>query len=573
MLTVNNVPMKKRRQAGKNEIWQAALYVRLSREDGDKEESDSVINQKELLQQYAALEPDIIVHDVYMDDGWSGTNFERPEFIRMMSDIQNGEVDCVIVKDLSRFGRNYIDVGQYIEKIFPLMNIRFISVTDNLDSVKNPQTMNNIIVPFKNLINDEYCRDISNKVRSSLDMKRKQGKHIGSFACYGYKKDPDDHNHLVIDDEAAEIVRDIFRWYISGMSILSIARKLNGMGIPNPSDYKKMQGLHYKNRYENISGGKWPDSSVRRILGNQMYIGNLVQGVLKVKSYKVQVTQRQEKDEWIIVENTHEPIIGKEDFETVQELLARNTRKAPAMTNVYLFSGFMKCGDCGRSMVRKEHHHDYGDYTYYVCKTHTKIDKTACSKHTIRADKLEKIVLASIRTQVALAVDMDEAVRSINANEKTSKESARLNAMLEQAKSEVEKAELMICDLYPDWKTGVISKEEYVQLKKRFEIQKENAQNRVHDLQKKTGESEKGQDGSNQFIKNFMKYRNIDKLTREVVAALIEMIYVYEDKKIKIVFKYQNPFREAMEYIENNRNLLERERAEIIPEESVVVYS
>ncbi len=566
MLAVNNVQMKDCKQAVKNKIWQAALYVRLSREDGDKEESDSVINQKELLQQYVVFEPDIIVHDVYMDDGWSGTNFERPEFIRMMSDIRNGELDCVIVKDLSRFGRNYIDVGQYIEKIFPLMNIRFISVTDNLDSVKNPQTMNNIIVPFKNLINDEYCRDISNKVRSSLDMKRKQGKHIGSFACYGYKKDPDDHNHLVIDDEAAEIVRDIFKWYISGMSVLSIAQKLNSMGIPNPSTYKKMQGLHYKNRYEKMSSGKWPDSSVRRILGNQMYIGNLVQGILKVKSYKVQVTQRQEKDDWIIVENTHEPIISKADFEAVQELFARNTRKAPVMTKVYLFSGFMKCGDCGRSMIRKEYHHAYGDYAYYVCSTHAKIDKTACSKHTTRADKLEKIVLSSIQTQVALAVDMDEAIRSINANEKTNKESVRLNTMLEQAKSEVEKAELIICDLYPDWKAGVISKEEYMKLKQRFEIQKENALNKVCDLQKKIGESGKGQDGSNQFIKNFMKYRNIDKLTREVIVALIEMIYVYEDKNIKIVFKYQNPFREAMEYIENNQDLLEREQTGIILE-------
>ncbi len=566
MLAVNNVQMKNRKQAGKNKVWQAALYVRLSREDGDKEESDSVINQKELLQQYVSLEPDIVVYDVYMDDGWSGTNFERPEFIRMMSDIRNDEVNCVIVKDLSRFGRNYIDVGQYIEKIFPLMDIRFISLTDNLDSVKNPQTMNNIIVPFKNLINDEYCRDISNKVRSSLDMKRKQGKHIGSFACYGYKKDPDDHNHLVIDDEAAEIVRDIFRWYISGMSILAIAQKLNGMGIPNPSSYKKTQGLNYKNRYEKIGSGKWPDSSVRRILGNQMYIGNLVQGILKVKSYKVQITQRQEKDDWIVVENTHEPIISKEDFKTVQELLARNTRKAPDMTKVYLFSGFIKCGDCGRSMVRKEHHHDYGDYTYYICKTHNKIDKTACSKHTTRADKLEKIVLASIQTQVALAVDMDEAIKSINANEKTNKESVRLNKMLEQAKNEVEKAEHMMLDLYPDWKSGVISKEEYTELKKRFEIQKENAMNKVFDLQSKIGEAEKGQDGSNQFIENFIQYRNIDILTREVVVALIDMIYVYEDKNIKIVFKYQNPFKEAMEYIENNQNLLGQERIKTLLE-------
>lgn len=560
MLTVNNVQLNNRKQAGKDKIWQAALYVRLSREDGDKEESDSVLNQKDLLQQFVSLEPDIITHDIYVDDGWSGTNFERPEFIRMMADVRSGDIDCVIVKDLSRFGRNYIDVGQYIEKIFPLMDIRFISVTDSLDSVKNPQTMNNIIVPFKNLINDEYCRDISNKVRSSLDMKRKQGKHIGSFACYGYRKDPEDHNHLVIDEEAAGIVRDIFRWYISGMSILSIAQKLNQMGVPNPSNYKKMQGLHYRNRYEKTGSGKWPDSSVRRILGNQMYIGNLVQGTMKVKSYKVQVSQRQMKEDWIIVENTHEPIIGKEDFETVQKLLMRNTRKAPARTEVYLFSGYVRCGDCGRSMSRKSHHHDYGDYTYLVCTTHAKIDKTACSKHTTRADKLEKIVLSAIQTQVALAVDMDEAIKVINASENTNKTSEYLRKMLEQAQNEAEKAELMLLDLYPDWKAGMITKEEYIALKKRFDEQKNNAIQKMQGIKEKLQETENGQDGSNRFLENFIKYRNIDRLTREVIVALIDMIYVYENNNIKIVFRYRNPFQTAMEYIKNNKELLEKEQ-------------
>lgn len=561
MSTVNNVQVKSRGRSGKEKIWQAALYVRLSREDGDKEESDSVVNQKDLLQQFVSLEPDIMVHEIYMDDGWSGTNFERPDFIRMMNDIKEKKVDCVIVKDLSRFGRNYIDVGQYIEKIFPLMDIRFISITDNLDSFKNPQTMNNIMVPFKNLINDEYCRDISNKVRSSLDMKRKQGKHIGSFACYGYKKDPDDHNHLVIDEEAAEIVRDIFKWYISGMSILSIAQKLNELGIPNPSNYKKQNGLRYKNRYEKMSSGKWPDSSVRRILGNQMYIGNLVQGVLKIKSYKVQVAQRQAKDDWIIVENTHEPIISREDFETVQELLQRNTRKAPAQKEVYLFSGFVKCGDCGRSMSRKHHHHDYGDYTYYVCTTHTKLDKSACSKHTTRADKLEAIVLASIQSQIALAVDMEKAIKTINSSAKANKEAVRLREMLEQAKKEVKQAEMMMLDLYPDWKAGIISKDEYIKLKERFEGQKGGALQKVQELQAKIEDAESGQGGTNQFLENFVKYRNIDKLTREVIVALIDMIYIYEGNKIKIVFKYQYPFKAAMEYIENNKELLNMTQA------------
>lgn len=562
----DKIQIKREGWSGKQKIWQAALYVRLSREDGDKEESDSVVNQKTLLQEFVSSETDIVVYDVYVDDGFSGTNFERPQFARMMNDIKDKYVDCVIVKDLSRFGRNYIDAGQYLEKIFPLMDIRFISVTDNLDSVKNPQTMNNIIVPFKNLINDEYSRDISNKIRSSLDVKRKQGKHIGSFACYGYKKDPKDHNHLVVDEEAEEIVRDIFKWYISGMSILSIARKLNGLGIPSPSAYKKQKGLCYKDRYENVGEGKWMDSSVRRILGNEMYIGNLVQGVSKIKSYKVHVAKRQPKEDWIIVENTHEAIVSREDFETVQGLLLRKTRKAPVKEEVYLFSGFVKCGDCRRSMSRKHYQHTYGEYNYLVCTTHTKIDKNACSKHTTRADKLEEIVLASIQAQIALALDMDKAVKEINANGKANKEAVRLRKMLEQAKTEAEQADAMMLDLYPDWKAGIISKDEYLGLKGRFEKQKSDALCKVQDIQTKIGESEKGQDNTNQFLQNFVKYKNIDKLTREVIVELIEMIYIYENNKVKIVFQYESPFKAAMEYIENNRYLLDAAKTEALRE-------
>lgn len=546
-------------QTDKKKIWQAALYVRLSREDGDKEESDSIVNQKELLQQFASLEADIAVHDVYVDDGWSGTNFDRPEFIRMMEDVKDRAVNCVIVKDLSRFGRNYIDVGQYIEKIFPLMDIRFISVTDNLDSVKNPQTMNNIIVPFKNLINDEYCRDISNKVRSSLDLKRKQGKHIGSFACYGYKKDPEDHNHLVIDGEAADVVRDIFRWYKSGMSVIGISKKLNQMGVPNPSCYKKMQGLRYKNRYEKMTDHRWPESSVRRILANRMYVGDLVQGLIKIKSYKVQVAQRQPKDDWIIVPDTHEAIVSREDFEVVQELLRRNTRVAPAKTDskVYLFAGFIRCGDCGRSMFRKHYVHPYGEYNYFVCTTYAKRDKNACTKHSIRGDLIEKIVLQSIQMQIALAVDMEQAIEAINHHKVINKESVTLQKTLNRTREEQEQVGRMALDLYPDWKAGMITQTEYTQLKARFGEQKAGLERKIKDLTDKIAALEKGQDKTNQFLENFIRYQNIDHLTREVVVALIDMIYVYEGNRLKIVFKYQDPYEAAKEYIENNKNLLD----------------
>ena len=566
-MNMNNVRFNKEELLGITKVWQAALYVRLSREDGDKEEkseSNSISNQKDLLEKFAELEPDIQIYDIYVDDGYSGTNFDRPNFIRMMDDIKAGNVNCVIVKDLSRFGRNYIDAGEYLEKLFPLLDVRFISVTDCLDSYKNPSSMNNIIVPFKNLINDEYCRDISNKVRSSLDMMRKQGKHIGSFACYGYMKDPEDKNHLVIDEEVADVVRDIFKWYILGMSSLAIAKKLNELDIPCPSVYKKMQGLKYKNPKGTIYGAKWQQSGVIRILRNQMYVGDLVQGIMKVKSYKVQVIQRQAEKDWIIVPNTHEPIISREDFALAQELQKRRTRKAPTSGLLYWYSGFVRCGDCGNTMRRKEHKHDYGYYAYLKCTTYTRIDKSICTKHTIRLDKLENMVLSAIQSQVALAVDMDQAIQTINANEHINKETTKLTKLLEKSKEEIEHVESMILDLYPDWKAGVISKEEYMKLKKKFDEQKEKAIQRSEDLKKRIEEAENGQDSSNQFLDSFLQYKNITSLTREVMVSLIDMIYIYEENRIKIVFKYQDPFKLAMEYIENNQKYLAVEQKKIL---------
>ena len=564
MMNMNNVRFNNEELLGMTKVWRAALYVRLSREDGDKEESNSVSNQKELLHQFAGLEPDIQTYDEYVDDGWSGTNFDRPNFIRMMNDIKIGLVNCVIVKDLSRFGRNYIEAGQYLEKLFPLMDVRFISITDNLDSYKNPNSMNNIMVPFKNLINDEYCRDISNKVRSSLDMKRKQGKHIGSFALYGYKKDPEDKNHLVIDEEAAEVVRTVYKWFISGMSMMAITKKLNEQEIPCPSVYKRMNGLKYKNPYEKAYSAKWQDTAIRRMLTNQMYLGDLVQGTMKVKSYKVQVNQRQAEKDWIIVPDTHEPIISREDFALVQELLKRRARKAPEKQILYWYSGYVKCGDCLNSMRRKEHKHDYGYYVYLKCTTYTRIDKNICTKHTIRLDKLEEMVLSAIQSQVALAVDIDQAIQIINSNDNVNKETIKLNKMLIKAKEEIEKVESLILDLYPDWKAGMISKDEYMKLKQKFDEQKSKANKKVSDLEKQIEEAKNGQDSTNQFLENFLKFKNITELTREVMAALIDMIYIYEDNKIKIVFKYQDPFKFAMEYIENNKKYLEKEQVKIL---------
>jgi len=419
--------------------------------------------------------------------------------------------------------------------------------------------MNNIMVPFKNLINDEYCRDISNKVRSSLDMKRKQGKHIGSFACYGYMKDPNDHNHLVPDPEAAEVVRDIFQWFVEGTSLIGLAKKLNAMHILNPTAYKEAKGFSYRHPQIKINDGLWSDGTLRRILTNRMYVGDMVQGVNKIKSYKVQVAQRQPEDKWIIVEGTHEPIVSRELFDKAQSIMSRRTRTTPGETTMNIFAGLMRCADCGKAMNRKQIKQSYGMYRYYVCSTFKKLDKGACTKHSVRLEKVEEAVLAAIQMQIQLAVDMKQAIDVINKSAAVNTQSGKLQKQLEQAKKEEANAEKLMLDLYPDWKAGMITAEEYQKLKAKFEAQREDARVRIRNINMQMAEVEKGQDSANEYIQNFMKFKNVDTLTRDLVVSLIDNIFVYEGGDIHIDFKFQSPFLMAKEFIENNASALSEE--------------
>jgi len=532
--------------------WKAAEYLRISREDGDKEESDSIGSQKDITHEYIELNDDIAFVDEYIDDGWSGTNFMRPDFERMMADIKSGAVNCIIVKDLSRLGRNYILVGQYLEMIFPLLNIRFISVVDHIDSVKDPSSINNALVSFKNVMNDEYCRDISNKIRASLDRKRGKGEFIGSFASYGYLKDPEDHHHLVVDPVAAEVVKNIFQWFLSGMSIIGIAKKLNQLGVPNPTMYKRQLGFNYRHPSGEICDGLWPDSSVKRILKNRMYTGDMVQNKTKIKSYKVQVCTNVPEENWIVVPDTHEAIISREDFETVQQLLRRDTRTAPGVSHVSIFGGYIRCADCRRAMGKKRVVQPYKNYYYFVCQTFRKGDKEACTKHTIREEKLYQAVLTTVQSQIQLAVSMDEVLQEFKKNNIKAQKSSRLDAMLDMKKQEHAKISQFKIDLYPDWKAGIISKSEYLSLKEKFDRQLEQIEHAIASIKDEIRQYQEVTSVENQFIKHFMKYRNITELTREVIVELIEMIYVHEGGTITIEFRYQDEYQRLLDLLEEH---------------------
>ncbi len=324
-----------------------ALYCRLSKDDGDKAESNSITNQKALLQDYVLNKlEDVKYYKEYVDDGYTGLNTNRPNFMSMIEDIKQGSINCVVVKDLSRFGRNSWEVGKYIEQIFPFLSVRFISINDVLDSA-HERLEDNMLLPFRNIINEAYSRDISQKVRSQFVIKRKKGDFIGNFAPYGYKKSENNRNRLVIDEDVANIIKNIFRWKIEGITNANIAEKLNSLGVLAPMDYKISIGLNYNTAFKTNKKTLWEYNTINRILVNEVYIGHTVQGKKKSPNLKVKKHFDVNKDDWVKVCDTHEPIISIADFNLVQELLKNDTKKSPNEDSLYIFSGILKCKDCG----------------------------------------------------------------------------------------------------------------------------------------------------------------------------------------------------------------------------------
>ena len=540
-------------------IWNTALYIRLSREDGDKMESESVKSQREMLRNFLLKNPDLKLYDEYIDDGYTGTNFNRDSFERMFNDIRANKVDCVIVKDLSRLGRNHIETSKYIEIVFPMLKVRFIAINDQIDSFLNPQSINNVIVPFKNLLNDEYCRDISMKIRSSLTIKRENGQYIGSFACYGYIKDPNDKHKLIIDEEAADNVRMIYKMFLEGATIRSIAIYMNDNNYLTPSEYKRSKG--YKDRHFSTTGKpKWDSIGIKRILTNQMYVGDMVQKQAEIVSYKVKICRKVDKVKRIIVPNTHEAIISREDFEKVQSLLARDTRVCTSTKQLDLLSGFCKCGDCRRGMNKKHIHQPYKEYYYYICSTFKKSGRKACTKHAVQVDKIKEAVFAVIKQYVNIAITMDNLIDFINRSEERTKETTKIDKMLKSKYAERDDINRLLEDLYPDWKKGFITQDMYLSMKDKYSQKKEEILSAIENLILQKEAIKNGLTTENRFIENFKKYQNITELTRDVVVELINNIYIYEGGKIEVEVKFRDEYMNALQYIELNRQVYIQEK-------------
>lgn len=536
--------------------WRVGLYIRISREDGDRIESESIASQRALLQRFAEERPDMQLFDCYTDDGFSGTDFNRPDFQRMIKDAANKKINCIIVKDLSRFGRNYVEAGKYLETVFPLFGVRFIAVNDQIDSVASPTSVNNIIVPFKNIINDEYCRDISIKVRSALDIRRRQGKFIGSFAPYGYRKDQADRSKLVIDNEAAQIVRFIFKEFLSGSGISAIVRSLNARSVPNPSAYKRSKGLSCNRNSENSSF--WVDSTVRRILRNQLYIGNLIQKKNEVISYKIHKTRAVDSASRIIVENTHQPVISKADFAKAQQLLSRDTRISPKTGRLSVFAGLVKCADCGRAMQKRTVSQPNKTYGYYVCSTYKKLDKTACTKHAVRIDALEASVLAVINKYIGFAVNYESLSQKVRLARSGGGKASRITAELNAKRGELLKAQRLLTEIYPDFKSGILSREQYFALKERYENMCNGTRTAIEGLQRELDGLKDEADSINDFIACFGKYAQLTQLTREAAVELIDNIYIREGGKIDLHLKFRDVYLAAEQSLNNADNIAEK---------------
>lgn len=367
-------------------MWHVAVYFRLSKEDDENMESNSIANQRDLIEQYISNKADLQIVDYYIDDGYSGTNFNRPGFRKLLQDMKNKKINCIIVKDLSRFARSHIEADMYFENIFPALNIRFISVIENIDSFENPDSMDNLIVPFKNLLNDAYAKDISKKVRSTLTAKRLNGEFIGTSATYGYLKDPRDKHKIIIDKIVSKYVIEIFNGIIEGKTASKIADELNENNILTPATYKMKNEL----KNDNIKiEKKWNAKMINVILQNRVYTGDLIQGKKRVENYRSHKLISTNKDEWILIENHHEPIISKDKFNEVQEILNKN-KCARSNQEKDLFYRFLKCSDCGDSFTLRK----VKNYEYYHCTSYVR--NGSCTSHSIRKDKLTEIVLEEL---------------------------------------------------------------------------------------------------------------------------------------------------------------------------------
>ena len=504
-----------------------AIYCRLSRDDGTETESNSIGNQKKMLTQ-KAKELGLTNTKYYVDDGYTGTNFNRPAFQELLDDIEMGYISVVIVKDLSRLGRDYVSVGHYTDNYFPEHNVRFIAVNDMVDSDEGE----NEIAPFKNVMNEMYARDISRKVRSAHRIRGNMGEPL-SQPPYGYMKSPENKKKWIIDTEAAEVVRDIYRMCLEGMGNEAIARELQNRQVLIPMAYWQSKGLNRGGKKTQPNPYKWCKTTVQKILAQQEYCGDVINFKTYSKNFKNKTRIDNPIENWKIFKDVHEPIIDRDTWETVQKLIARTKRRAPKKENArkHIFSGLIRCADCGSNMsyhtntVNKDIH-------YFSCSNYVKDTRGTCqARHYIRADALEQIVVFELK-RLAVMLQQDEKLLAEILEKKTHKdfydEKKFLEGELQKAIVRQQTVASLYEKLYEDNATGKVTDEWFTHMSHKYEVERAELKVKIFNLREQVANMQTVQHSKDMFIGAVRKFLDMETITAPLIHELIDHIDVYE---------------------------------------------
>lgn len=543
--------------------YKTAIYVRLSYEDERKIEQESVDNQKAFLMDYITQKNDLTLVATYIDRGVTGTKFDRPEFNKMISDMRAGKINCIVVKDLSRLGRNYLESGDYIEKIFPFFGVRFIAVTDNYDSLTAEPTEDGLIVPLKNLINEVYAKDISRKIRSSIDNMYRNGIMVASSIAYGYLKDPDGDHQIMVDDVAAPVVRRIFDEYISGNSIISIAKGLNEDGVSSPSERRIETGARKKRKYEKV---RWVGKTITYILTNSIYTGDLEMGKRKTDLCKGLKNEIQSKDDRYVVKDHHEAIISHETFERALQIY--KSRKNEAITNAAdacvkkkareaVLAGVLYCGDCKRKMTihrytqKKKAGVSYK--AYYTCGRSPYYGDVDPFKN-FNADVAEETVAELIRAHIRLYTDAYDRLKIVNKKSLATKKRRDIRKSVDALVARKEKIGEILQGLYSDYSDGVFSEAEYMSVKKSYIAEIAEIETRMEELAAEEQTWISGYEGDSDMSESFRKYAGFEKLSNEIVRTFIKSIYYYADDRMEVEYVFADKLADFMDLVEGRES-------------------
>ena len=530
-------------------LYKAIAYLRLSKEDGDEAESNSIRNQRILIEDYVKRQADIKLIGEKVDDGYSGVNFDRPGFQEMMELIRDGKVNCVIVKDLSRFARNFVESGKYLQQIFPFLNVRFIAINDNYDSLKADYQTNNLYVPIKNLFNDAYSRDVSIKMRSFYDYKKRNGMPTCAFAVYGYRREKGSKK-LLVDENVAGVIQSIAAAKLFGLSLQQIADKLNEQQVLCPAEYKRSISPNYKCGPRKKVVCKWTKMAVSRILRNRVYTGCLELGKTYRPNYKVKRPFLAAKDSWSQYENAHEAILSKVEFDTIQRTMDVEMRRNPQAETSYLLNGILFCADCHQAMVRRNVYSKGKKYVYYNCASNRK-DKNECTPHNISEDTILKILLPVIRNHVEAVVEIDDMLHYLDTLPERQGASRTIDRHIKALEAELEKNRRFKRMVFEKYGEKIIDQKTYLEYTEIYSKKCDDLEAAISKRREELQAVLTAGASRNEWVRLFKKNRGIENLNRPLLLSLIERIEVGEGKNITVRFAYQNQFDIAKEYIDN----------------------